>query len=103
MLIAVVGSLVLKYQGWQFIAVSVCSMIVCAMMGCSDDVLPETPETEVRNLQSALDAISEAVENGKVVKSVLPITSSNIGWEVRFLDDTSIRFNCANQTLQVII
>ena len=80
----------------KFIPVSVCFMIVCALMGCSDDVLPDTPEIEVRNLPSALEAISEAVEKGKVVKSVLPITSGNVGWEVRFLDDTSIRFNCTN-------
>lgn len=64
-------------------------------VGCSDDGL-NNPETRVGNIQAASEALNKALEEGQIVKSVLP-TEGN-GWILRFKDETSINFRSGDLT-----
>lgn len=49
-------------------------------------------ETNVFDLQSAMDALQKAYDDGKIIKSITPVGEKAGGWEVLFSDNTVIRF-----------
>ena len=60
-------------------------------VSCSSEELFYKSEIVVWSVQDASEALNTALEEGKIVKSVLP--KDHDGWMIRFKDDTSIDFN----------
>lgn len=49
-------------------------------------------ELEINNLKSVVSTLQDAYSQGKIIKSVTPLTDANAGgWQVTFSDGTSIR------------
>ena len=51
----------------------------------------DTLEEEVTDLKSAMQALQTAYDDGKIVKSVTPLSSAQGGWLITFSDDTNIK------------
>ena len=66
-------------------------LLALFVVSCSSDGPISNPETKVKSVQDATEAINKALEEGKIVKSVLP--TENNGWILRFKDGTSIIFD----------
>lgn len=48
-------------------------------------------ETDVYDLQSAVNALQKAYDDGKLIKAVTPISEGNSGWTIQFSDESVIR------------
>ena len=70
----------------------ICLFITTTIIGCQDDSDISLPESVAGSIVDAEFAIKDAIDKGKVVKSVLPCASGGDGWTIRFTDNTSIHF-----------
>lgn len=74
----------------------VASLVMANLSSCQslDDIYDrlDKVEADVVDLKSAVKALQDAYNQGKIIKSVTPLTDTKAGgWRVTFSDDTSIR------------
>lgn len=74
------------------VCIKICFLFLALfVVSCSSDGSISNPETKVKSAQEASEAINKALEEGKIVKSVL--STENNGWILRFKNGTSIIFD----------
>lgn len=87
----------------RFLYVLVCVLTGCLLVSCSDVISQMDNAVDGRividviDRQSASEALSDAIENGKIVKSILPITNGGLMWIVEFSDSSSLHFYCNSE------
>lgn len=77
-------------------------VMTLAISSCHEDEVIILTETIAVTSNDAETAIKKALDEGKVVKSVLPTASGGSGWTIRFLDNTSIHIPLDNNNTEYI-
>lgn len=86
------------YKSFSLIAI----LMAITISSCHEDESIIYPETVAISSNDAENAIRNALDEKKVVKSVLPTAIGSSGWTIRFIDNTSIHIPLDNNDTEYI-